>query len=147
MTLLHREHGSTSDTPAVFDELFQKSRATFRRTWRRALEARYVRDLSWQSILNFPTGYAMSCREILRALDGEGVRVAYEYVYGTRHALSRARAGEQRRLPAERRLEAPERSAAGVSVVYGQGDVFRATRGRRASDTRCWKWTAFPRSG
>ncbi|HMA29309.1 MAG TPA: glycosyltransferase [Thermoanaerobaculia bacterium] len=130
VTLLHREHGSTSDTPGVFDDLFQKSRATFRRTWRPTLEARYVRDLSWQSILNFPTGYAMSCREILRALDAEGVRVAYEYVYGPGtpfpvrepedsgdyllNVVSKRRAGRRPR----------------VSVVYGQGDVFPRNKGR-----------------
>ena len=32
--------------------------------WAARLEQEYERTLVWQSIMNFPTGYAMSCREI-----------------------------------------------------------------------------------
>ncbi len=130
VTLLHREHGSTSDTPDVFDGIFQKSRATFRKKWARALEARYVHDLSWQSILNFPTGYAMSCREILHALDGEGVRVAYEYVYGPGTPFpvrEEENAGDYLLNVVSKRRSGRRPK---VSVVYGQGDVFPRNKGR-----------------
>jgi GT2 family glycosyltransferase len=130
VTLLHREHGSTSDTPRLFDALFQKSRATFRRKWARTLQARYARDLSWQSILNFPTGYAMSCREILRALDAEGVRVAYEYVYGPGTPFPVREPDDAR----DYLLNVVSKRKSGrrprVSVVYGQGDVFPRNKGR-----------------
>jgi GT2 family glycosyltransferase len=131
VTLIHREHGSTEATPGLFDGIFRRSRGTFRRKWGRALEARYRHELSWQSILNFPTGYAMSCREILRASDAAGIRVAYSYVYGPGtpfparedddahdyllNAVSRRRSGRRPR----------------VSVVYGQGDIFHRNKGRR----------------
>src|ERR1019366_1657833 len=59
VTLVHHEHGSTSDQPKTFETLFQASRKTFRGLWGKKLEARYRHELSWQSILNFPTGYAM----------------------------------------------------------------------------------------
>ncbi|HEX5855919.1 MAG TPA: glycosyltransferase [Thermoanaerobaculia bacterium] len=130
VTLLHREHGSTSDMPGLFDGIFQKSRATFRKKWERALEARYQRDLSWQSILNFPTGYAMSCREILRALDAEGVRVAYEYVYGpgTPFPVREPENAGDYLLNVVSKRSSGRRPR--VSVVYGQGDVFQRNKGR-----------------
>ena len=47
------------------------------------LDGRYRRDLVWQSILNFPTGYARSSRAYLHELDHHlGVRCVYRYVYG-----------------------------------------------------------------
>jgi GT2 family glycosyltransferase len=130
VTLVHHEHGSTSDQPKVFEALFQESRKTFRRLWGRKLEARYRHDLSWQSILNFPTGYATSCREILRACDAGGIRVAYTYVYGPGTPFP-AREDDDARdyfLNTIARRRAGRRPR--VSVVYGQGDVFDRNRGR-----------------
>jgi GT2 family glycosyltransferase len=130
VTLLHREHGSTSDDPELFTSLFQKSRATFRRLWGAKLNARYAHDVTWQSIMNFPTGYAMSCREILRALEGEGVRARYEYVYGegTPFPVSESEHSGDYLLDAVSHRARQGRPK--VSVVYGQGDVFERNRGR-----------------
>ncbi len=130
VTLVHDEHGSTSDTPRLFNRLFKKSRRTFRAKWAGRLEARYTRPLAWQSIMNFPTGYAMSCREILRGLDAEGVRVAYQYVYGkgTPFPLEEPDQSGDHLLNAVRQRKMPSHPP--VSVVYGQGDVFRKNRGR-----------------
>jgi len=131
VTLVHREHGSTSDQPETFEALFRASRRTFRRLWGRNLAGRYRHDLAWQSILNFPTGYAMSCREILRACDAEGIRVAYEYVYGPGTPFP-VREDENARdyllnvVSARRSGRRPR-----ISVVYGQGDVFLRNKGRR----------------
>ena len=86
----------------------RRSAASGERSSRRATAA----TLSWQSILNFPTGYAMSCREILRALDAEGIRAAYEYVYGPGTPFPVREDGERARLPPERDLRAEERPAA-----------------------------------
>ena len=82
VTLVHDEHGSTKGQDASRRALFERSREIFGRKWKVKLEGRYRSSLLWQSILNFPTGYAMSSRELLRALDQEGVRTAYRYVYG-----------------------------------------------------------------
>jgi len=130
VTLVHREHGSTSDEPDTFEALFQASRKTFGALWGKKLEARYRHELSWQSILNFPTGYAMSCREILRACEAEGIRVAYTYVYGPGTPFP-AREDDDAR---DYFLNAVSRRRSGrrppVSVVYGQGDVFHRNKGR-----------------
>lgn len=130
VTLVHHEHGSTSDAPRTFETLFQESRKTFRGLWGKKLEARYRYALTWQSILNFPTGYAMSCREILRACDAEGIRAAYEYVYGPGTPFP-VREDENARdyllnVVSGRRSGRRPR----VSVVYGQGDVFFLNKGR-----------------
>jgi hypothetical protein len=130
VTLVHREHGSTSDEPKTFEALFQESRRTFRGLWGKKLGARYRHELSWQSILNFPTGYAMSCREILRACDAEGIRVAYSYVYGPGTPFpvredDNARDYFLNTIARRRSAWRPR-----VSVVYGQGDVFHRNRGR-----------------
>lgn len=130
VTLVHHEHGSTADQPKTFEAVFQESRKTFRGLWGKKLEARYRHELSWQSILNFPTGYAMSCREILRACEREGIRAAYEYVYGSGTPFP-VREDENARdyvlnvISARKSGWRPR-----VSVVYGQGDVFHRNRGR-----------------
>ena len=130
VTILHHEHGSTSDTPGLFKETFQRSRAVFKKTWGEVLSAAYTRDLSWKSILNFPTGYAMSCREILRSLDDAGVRVAYRYVYGSGTpfpVVEKEDSGDYRLNVISGR---PVPRHPPVEVVYGQGDVFHRNRGR-----------------
>lgn len=131
VTLLHHEHGSTSDNPKLFEQTFAKSRTTFRKRWKAELEERYTRTLSWQSILNFSTGYAMSSREILRALDGFGVRTAYTYVYGKGTPFPVAESENSGdyllNVISSRRKSALPKTA----VVYGQGDVFKKNRGRR----------------
>jgi GT2 family glycosyltransferase len=129
-TLVHREHGSTSDTPELFRAIFQESRTTFRKRWRGALRARYTHTLCWRSILNFTTGYAMSTREILRALEAEGVRTAYRYVYGpgTPWPSTEDDNAHDYLLNIVMRRRTGFRPR--VSVVYGVGDVFHRNRGR-----------------
>ena len=130
VTLVHREHGSTDDAPATFSRLFQASRAVFRRRWKTVLAARYTRALHWQTILNFPTGYAMSMRCLLRALDEGGVWTSYEYVYGpgTAFPVPEPEGLRDHRLDAIARRRPGRRPP--VSVVHAQGDVFRKNRGR-----------------
>lgn len=130
VTILHHEHGSTSDSPDAFRRLFERSRKAFGARWRKPLEDRYRHDLSWQSIMNFATGYAMSCREYLRSLDRLGVRSSYSYVYGPGTPMKEiepANSGDYMlNVIASRKV--PARPP--VSVVYGQGDVFHRNRGR-----------------
>ncbi|MEA2694130.1 MAG: hypothetical protein QOJ16_3517 [Acidobacteriota bacterium] len=133
VTLVHDEHGSTQNEGGALMRLFETSRKAFRRKWERELTGRYRHELLWQSIMNFPSGYAMSCRELLRALDAAGVRTTYRYVYGPKtvfppvepeatgdHRLDVIRG---RRLP-----KLPRRPHLGV--VYGQADVFWRSRAR-----------------
>lgn len=145
VTLVHDEHGSTRGDERALMELFQTSRETFRRKWGAALAARYRRDLLWQSIMNFPTGYAMSCRELLRALDQEGARAVYRYVYGPRTVFpvpEPVSAGDYL-LNVIRERRAPRRPE--LAVVYGQGDVFERNRGRIKVGFTMLEVDGFPR--
>jgi glycosyltransferase involved in cell wall biosynthesis len=130
VTLVHQEHGSTSNDPEAFDQLFRRSRATFQSKWQHKLESRYRQRVLWQSIINFPTGYAASCRELLRSLDDVGVWVAYRYVYGpgTGFPVREPQGVLDYRLNVIRQRAVPRRPP--VSVVYGQGDVFDRSMGR-----------------
>ena len=145
VTLVHREHGSTDGDPQEFERIFQGSREVFQKKWKKSLEARYTRDLLWQSIMNFPTGYAMSCREILRALDRAGVRVAYDYVYGpgTPFPVVEPDANGDYLMNVIRMRQAPSPSR--VGVVYGQGDVFQRNRGSRKVGFTMLEVDGFPK--
>jgi GT2 family glycosyltransferase len=129
VTLVHDEHGSTA-SQADLMRIFQGSREIFRRKWQPELEARYHHRLLWQSIMNFPTGYAMSCRELLRSLDELGVHTVYRYVYGPKTVFPpvEPESSGDYRLNVIRGRAAPRSPA--VAVVYGQGDVFARNQGK-----------------
>jgi GT2 family glycosyltransferase len=131
VTLVHDEHGSTTGDDGRFLRVFQASRAVFRKKWGKALEGRYTRELLWQSIMNFPTGYAMSTREILRALDRRGVRARYRYVYGPGTPYPPAETDSSGDYLMNVIASRNGASLPSVGVVYGQGDVFRRNRARR----------------
>ncbi|MBI5446992.1 MAG: glycosyltransferase, partial [Deltaproteobacteria bacterium] len=109
------------------------------------LEKRYTRSISWQSILNFPTGYAMSSRELLRALDAEGVRASYSYVYGPGTPFPLVEPQDTGdyllNVIAGRRPDGRD----DVGVVYAQGDVFKRCRGRRRIGYTMLEVDGFPR--
>jgi GT2 family glycosyltransferase len=143
VTLVHHEHGSTDLDPGQFEKIFLASRDVFRKKWQDRLEKRYRRDVLWQSIMNFPTGYAMSCREILRALDRQGVRAAYEYIYGPGTPFPVAEPegnGDYVMNVIRGRPAKPD-----LAVVYGQGDVFSKNRGRRRVGFTMLEVDGFPR--
>ncbi|HXO40754.1 MAG TPA: glycosyltransferase [Thermoanaerobaculia bacterium] len=145
VTLIHDEHGSTRGDDGALMRLFQGSRDIFRRKWRRELAARYGHHLLWQSILNFPTGYAMSSRELLRALDDQGVRTVYRYVYGPRTVFPpvEPESSGDYRLNVIRARSVPRSPE--VSVVYGQGDIFARNRGRTKVGFTMLEVDGFPR--
>jgi GT2 family glycosyltransferase len=145
VTLVHDEHGSTQDDTAAMMRLFQGSRDVFRGKWQAALTARYRHQVLWQSIMNFPTGYAMSCRELLRALDSQGVEAVYRYVYGpkTVFPLVEPESSGDYRLNVIRQRAVPRSPA--VSVVYAQGDVFERNRGRYKIGYTMLEVDGFPR--
>ncbi len=126
--LIHDEHGSTRDDPGAFVRQFERSREIFRKRWFEPPH-RYRHELLWQSILNFPNGYAVSSREILRALEAEGVRTVYRYVYGPGTVFPVMEPAEfgDHLLDVVSARTSDEPLAA---VVYGQGDVFWANGGK-----------------
>ena len=131
VSLIHDEHGSTSGHDETRKKLFATSQRTFTGKWRRTLESAYRHHVLWQSIMNFPSGYATSCRKILLALEDQGVRAAYRYVYGpgTVFPVSEPENSGDYHLNVIR-SRSVSRAQKKVSVVYGQGDVFTSNRGK-----------------
>ena len=89
----------------------------------------YTQTLGWRSLFNFPTGYAISSRELACALDRRGIYITYKYLYGPGTLFPKAEpaTGENRLANAIRtRPLAP----GGVEVVYGQGDMFATNTGQ-----------------
>lgn len=130
VTLIHDEHGSTAGQDGLFSRIFGESREAFARKWRDELRSGYRQTVLWQSILNFSTGYARSCRELLWALEGHGVSTVYRYVYGAGSPFPVEESPDTGNyflnvVQSRRRPVMPR-----VGVVYGQGDVFRRNRGR-----------------
>lgn len=132
VTLKHNQHGSTMDQPGVHMKLFQRSRAIFTKKWRTILEEKYRYELCWQSVMNFPSGYAMSCREFMRTLDQYGIRMIYEYVYGpgSPFPIEEPDDSHDYRLNVIRTRKANRNMDPKLAVVYGQGDVFARNKGR-----------------
>ena len=130
VTLIHDEHGSTRGDSAALMRIFQGSRKVFAEKWRATLEAGYHHEVFWQSIMNFPTGYAMSCQEMLNALEAQGVRAIYRYVYGPKTVFPKEEPEgfDDYRLNVYRSREVPRKPD--VGIVYAQGDVFYRNRGK-----------------
>jgi glycosyltransferase involved in cell wall biosynthesis/GT2 family glycosyltransferase len=83
LTILHREHASSVVNKVDFNEVFLASQKTFLDKWRDALDARYDIDAVWHSTFSRPLGYAMPSRLLAVALDNAGVKLSYEYLYGS----------------------------------------------------------------
>lgn len=147
--VVHDEHGSTAGDDASRTALFERSRAVFRAKWQAELDGRYRRDLVWQSILNFPTGYARSSRAYLHELDHHlGVRCVYRYVYGKGSPFQveePENTGDYYLNVVRSRALPRSHATSGISVVYGQGDVFRRATGKVRVGFTMLEVDGFPR--
>ena len=130
VTLRHNEHGSTQGNESFRTKLFHQSRKIFSKKWKQKLTDEYSLELAWQSILNFPTGYAMSSQAILKALDERKIRLQYQYVYGanTPFPVPEKQDMQHNRLNVICKRPFPKKPE--ISVVYGQGDVFKRNQGK-----------------
>jgi GT2 family glycosyltransferase len=129
VTLVHDEHASTRTDNEMRLQLFKDSQRSFGAEWREPLASRYRRRLLWQSIMNFPTGYARSTREYLHALDESNVETAYRYVYGPGTVFPKPEPEQSGDYLLNLLATRSDRGRE-VAVVYGQGDVFERNRGR-----------------
>ncbi len=146
-TVVHDEHGSsrTPEADAARVRTFETSRSIFRDKWAARLERHYRRTLLWQSIMNFPTGYATSCRALVHGLEDSGIRMVYRYVYGLGSVFwteEPAETGDYL-LDVVSQRAAPADPA--VAVVYGQPDVFARNLGRYKIGYTMLEVDGFPR--
>jgi GT2 family glycosyltransferase len=129
ITMRHDEHGSTRGDDALRRDVYERSRAAFRARWSAHLESRYTRSLHWQSIMNLPGGYSVSCREMLRALDAAGVRLTFSNAYEGWSSVpqDKGRTGDHLLDLIRAR---PLNGRAPVTVTYAQGDALGRNRGK-----------------
>ena len=122
--VIHHEDVSTRVNGVPAKQMFESAQKVFRRKWESKLLAeRYTRKIGWHSLMNFPTGYAISSRELATALDRNGVHVAYQYVYGPGTLFPPDEPDKSETKMAEI-IRARPLDAQRPQVVYGQGDIF-----------------------
>lgn len=129
VTLIHYQNVSTSRNDVKFEDMFQKSQKVFKGIWDKKLRSRYTRRMSWRSIMNFPSGYAVSAKNFMLALDRKDVDIRYKYVYGqgSPFPVEESESGDNyiANIIRGRKFDSNV-----VQVVYGQGDVFKRNDGR-----------------
>lgn len=130
VTVVHHENTSTAINGVRLNDVFEKSAAVFRKHWKKTVEDnRYNRKLDWHSIVNFDTGYAISSKQLMLALDNLGVGLSYKYVYGwgTPFPVPEPEMTDSYMLNVIRQRQF---GANPVQVVYAQGDVFARNKGK-----------------
>lgn len=124
-TIVHHENTSTKVNKVSHEGMFLESQQTFKRKWQARLEsARYTSEVNWHSLLNFPTGYANSSRELVLELDRQGVRVNYQYLYGPGTAFVLPEP-EQSSSYMVNVIRGRRVNPSAAHVCYGQADSFK----------------------
>jgi GT2 family glycosyltransferase len=144
VTLTHHERVSTTENRVDFSSIFERSQQVFKKRWKQALESRYTTEVGWHSIMNFPTGYGTTCRNLVLALDDLAVKVAYRYVYGagTPFPVEEPDGSDDYRLNVIRQRKIDPRTP---QVVYAQGDVFEKNSGSYKIGYTMLEVEGFPR--
>jgi GT2 family glycosyltransferase len=129
VTLVHHENVSTSVNQVKHEQLFLPSQQIFRARWEPWLEARrYHSRIGWHSLLNFPSGYAISSRQLVLELERQGFEMRYRYAYGPGTIIPRPEPEPADHYLIELVRRRPIEPS-DVQVVYAQGDVFAANDG------------------
>ena len=129
VTLIHYQNISTDVNKVNFSKMFLDSQKKFKKIWKHDLENRYTKQMAWHSIVNFPSGYAVSAKNYMMALDKLNVDIRYRYVYGkgTPFPVEEPEHGDNYIID---RIRQRKFSRNCPQVVYGQGDVFYKNNGK-----------------
>lgn len=129
VTLIHYQNVSTNVNEVNFSDMFLKSQKTFKNIWNADLTQRYTRKMAWHTLVNFPSGYAVSAKNFMIALDEQDVDIRYKYIYGkgTPFPVKEPPANEDYRINIIRQRKFIKRCP---QVTYGQGDVFYKNNGK-----------------
>ncbi len=128
VTLTHFQNISTEVNEVSFSDIFLKSQKSFKEIWKSSLENKYTKKMAWHSIINFPSGYAVSAKNFMLALDKQHVDIRYQYVYGkgTPFPVDEPKVSNNYIIDIIRRRKFDTNIP---QVVYGQGDVFKRNTG------------------
>lgn len=144
VTLIHYQNVSTDVNNVNFSDMFLKSQKTFKKIWNDDLTSRYTRKMAWHSIVNFPSGYAVSAKNFMLQLDELGVDVRYKYVYGkgTPFLVEEPEMSDNYKINVIRGRKFLKSCP---QVVYGQGDVFYKNNGGYKIGFTMLETTGIPR--
>lgn len=129
VTLVHYQNVSTSVNKTNFSKMFLKSQRAFRRIWAEELEHKYDLGMAWHSLVEGRSGYAVSAKNFMIALENQGVDVRYRYVYGKNTPIPYGESGvsDDYRINVLRKRKFLKNYP---QVVYGVADVFHKNSGR-----------------
>ena len=129
VTLIHYQNVSTDVNKVNLSDMFMKSQKDFKKIWSEELEKRYDQTMAWHSIMNFPSGYAVSAKNFMMALDRKNVDIRYKYVYGkgTPFPVEEPAMSDNYIMNVIRQRKFVKNCP---QVVYGQGDVFEKNDGK-----------------
>lgn len=125
LTILHREHASSIANNVDFNKIFLASQKIFLDKWRNLLDARYDIAAVWHSTFSLPLGYAMPSRLLAVALDSAGIKLSYEYLYGSGtvfpvNELRGYNSGDYR----VEVIRSRQPSEGAPRIIFGQADAF-----------------------
>ncbi len=123
VSLIHHENVSTRLNKVDFWGMYGTSQAIFLEKWEPYYRNRYRHRVFWHSLVSAPTGYATSSKQLLLAMDRQGVDARLAYLYGTDFAEKPS--GDPR---IEQMRHRPKDTAL-VQVVYNQCDAFHKNSG------------------
>ncbi len=127
VNIVHYEHGSTSDSPEMFEDLFHGSREVFRQKWQASLEAGYRFSAIWRSEVERSGDTSASSRLAIRALDESGIRMIYRHAYGqgTKYPQPESESTGDYYLDVVKRRTVDDRVT--VEIIVAHPTVFPAT--------------------
>ncbi|EGG32426.1 glycosyltransferase, group 2 family protein [Paenibacillus sp. HGF5] len=144
VSMLHYHNTSTKINKVNFSEMFSNSQRIFKNKWKKKLEERFEGRIAWHSIVNFPSGYAVSSKNLMISLDEINVDVRYKYVYGpdTPFPVVEPEQSDDYRINI---IKGRKFTKDGPQVVYGQGDVFYKNTGSYKIGYTMLEVTGIPR--
>lgn len=129
VTLIHYQNVSTNINKTDFSKMFLTSQKTFKGIWGKELDNKYKIGMAWHSLVEGKSGYAVSAKNFMLALDKQGVDVRYRYVYGRNTPVPYKESGvsDDYRINVIRKRKMKKGYP---QVVYGVADVFHKNDGR-----------------
>ena len=129
VTLMHYQNVSTNVNQVDFSDMFLTSQGQFKNLWSEKLTSRYTLGCAWHSIVNVPSEYTASAKNMMLALDDLDVDIRYRYVYGkgTPFLVNEPEHSDDYRINVIRQRAFSDDLP---QIVYGLGNVFRKNTGR-----------------
>ena len=139
VSTVHHQNVSSRENNVDFWAVYERSRKVFQRKWGQWLEHdRYDGELTWNSVVHRPLGYAVQSRQLMTALHFAGLKVAYRNAYGQEEGPTNDLLLDDIR----QRQPSPE----ATQVALCQADAFPLVDGRRKVGWSMLEVTGLPPS-